>query len=436
MKKVLFVLVVLVLAGNTVEAQTGWFQTQLNASGNMGYNLYATDSELFAATNNGVYSTADSGMPWFSRGPAGHYVYDVIKSGQYILVATNDGVYRSSDNGTTWLATNGSPTFVGTGQTIGPRLFAKNSTYVFAIAWAAGVFRSGDDGNSWQKLSVGTRTGYSGDIGGFSSCICAAGEKILIGVQVGSPETYYTLDNGMTWESRSMSAQMPGDLVFLRYADGQLFAGGFTGLHLSTDLGNSWTAQYSNTITPEGKMVGLGIFRDVVSYKQTLIAAVDFNSIQLSRDNGRSWTSYNEGLISDWTFSALAVRSPNVWALTRFFGNAYRCSLAELVTGVEKNSHVLPDEYSLHQNYPNPFNPGTTIGYSLPKTANVSLRVFNALGQEVASLVNEQKSAGTYQLQWNANVPSGIYFYRLQAGDASTGSARGFVETKKMILLK
>ncbi len=85
--------------------------------------------------------------------------------------------------------------------------------------------------------------------------------------------------------------------------------------------------------------------------------------------------------------------------------------------------------YSLSQNYPNPFNPSTAIGYSLPQTAVVSLRIFNTLGEEVVSLVSEQKEAGYHQTTWNAsNVPSGIYFYRLRVGD--------FTETKKMILLR
>jgi uncharacterized repeat protein (TIGR02543 family) len=87
----------------------------------------------------------------------------------------------------------------------------------------------------------------------------------------------------------------------------------------------------------------------------------------------------------------------------------------------------IPTEYGLSQNYPNPFNPSTIISYSIPKAANVSLRVFNSLGQEVAALVDEQRSPGYYQVQWNANVTSGIYFYRLQAGE--------FLVTKKMVLL-
>ena len=84
--------------------------------------------------------------------------------------------------------------------------------------------------------------------------------------------------------------------------------------------------------------------------------------------------------------------------------------------------------FRLDQNYPNPFNPSTTISYSLQKTSYVSLRIFNALGQEVTCLVKEQKGAGSYQVQWNANVSSGIYLYRFQAGE--------YVETKKMIVLR
>jgi|GEM_PF-858821 len=88
----------------------------------------------------------------------------------------------------------------------------------------------------------------------------------------------------------------------------------------------------------------------------------------------------------------------------------------------------LPGDFALEQNYPNPFNPSTTISYQLPKVSVVSLRVFNMLGQVVATLVNEKKEAGHYRTTWNANVPSGVYFYRLLAGE--------YVETKKMTLLR
>lgn len=89
----------------------------------------------------------------------------------------------------------------------------------------------------------------------------------------------------------------------------------------------------------------------------------------------------------------------------------------------------MPATYFLTNNFPNPFNPSTTIKYSIPKASPVSLKIFNTLGEEIETLVNIEKSIGTYKLTWNAaNHPSGVYFYRLQAGS--------FFETKKMILSK
>ena len=85
--------------------------------------------------------------------------------------------------------------------------------------------------------------------------------------------------------------------------------------------------------------------------------------------------------------------------------------------------------FTLDQNFPNPFNPNTLIKYSIPNSSQVSLKIFNTLGQEMETLVNEEKQVGTYEVNWNAsNLQSGVYFYRLQAGS--------FVQTRKMILLK
>ncbi len=106
------------------------------------------------------------------------------------------------------------------------------------------------------------------------------------------------------------------------------------------------------------------------------------------------------------------------------------------VMPVENDEIVVPSEYSLSQNYPNPFNPSTKIKYSIPQSSQVIIKVFDVLGSEILILVNEEKNTGTYELTWNAeNLPSGIYFYRLQA--LPTGRQAGsFVETKKMVLLR
>jgi hypothetical protein len=99
------------------------------------------------------------------------------------------------------------------------------------------------------------------------------------------------------------------------------------------------------------------------------------------------------------------------------------------VTSVEIESTLLPSVYSLEQNYPNPFNPSTEIKYSLPQSSNVIIKVFDILGKEIETLVNEEKQTGAYKITWyTENLPSGIYFYQLKAGS--------FVETKKMLLMK
>ncbi len=101
---------------------------------------------------------------------------------------------------------------------------------------------------------------------------------------------------------------------------------------------------------------------------------------------------------------------------------------AWLLTDV-KRVNELPEGYSLSQNYPNPFNPSTEIAFSIPAQSNVELKVFNLLGQEVATLVNQTMAPGSYTVDFNAaNLASGMYVYRLKADN--------FVSTYKMVLMK
>ncbi|MCK7520236.1 MAG: T9SS type A sorting domain-containing protein [Ignavibacteriales bacterium] len=101
---------------------------------------------------------------------------------------------------------------------------------------------------------------------------------------------------------------------------------------------------------------------------------------------------------------------------------------SNVVTDVENEFNSI-SEYRLNQNYPNPFNPTTTISFTIPATSNVSLKVFNILGKEVATLVNETKSAGNYSINFNASgLSSGVYFYQLTTDN--------FTSTKKFTLMK
>ena len=98
------------------------------------------------------------------------------------------------------------------------------------------------------------------------------------------------------------------------------------------------------------------------------------------------------------------------------------------IVGVEVET-ILPTEFPLRQNFPNPFNPITTIQYSIPNRSNVVLKIYDILGNEVRTLVNEEKEQGVYTINFDANnLASGLYLYRIQAGS--------FIETIKMILMK
>ena len=97
--------------------------------------------------------------------------------------------------------------------------------------------------------------------------------------------------------------------------------------------------------------------------------------------------------------------------------------------GQTLNRKTVPASFELEQNYPNPFNPSTTIDYSIPKSGLVTIKIYDVLGKEVKTLVNNIKSAGNYSVEFNATkFASGIYYYRMQTND--------FIETKKLILIK
>lgn len=108
------------------------------------------------------------------------------------------------------------------------------------------------------------------------------------------------------------------------------------------------------------------------------------------------------------------------------------------ILSVESDKSAMPDRFSLLQNFPNPFNPSTTISYQVPKASHVTLKVYDVLGREVATLVDKYKPTGSYSTLFvlSSSFASGVYFYQLKAGNPSAGSGQGYVETKKMIVIK
>jgi hypothetical protein len=157
----------------------------------------------------------------------------------------------------------------------------------------------------------------------------------------------------------------------------------------------------------------------------------DTTGVLVSTNNGSTWRSKREGLPSSTSGIQLLINGNYIYLGDGYINPqrcVYRRSLSEIID-VKKISSEIPSKYSLSQNFPNPFNPSTKIEYSIPKSGLVTIKVYDILGKGIATLVNEIQSPGTYSVDFNgAELPSGIYFYRLQAGN--------YTETKQMILIK
>ncbi len=125
--------------------------------------------------------------------------------------------------------------------------------------------------------------------------------------------------------------------------------------------------------------------------------------------------------------------SNNVYVTGISFDSAYDFDFATIkysqMVNIKKISSAIPDKFFLSQNYPNPFNPKTIINYQLLRFSEVSLKVYDILGNELETLVKEKQNAGIYQVEFDgSNYPSGVYFYKLTSGN--------FTDTKKMLLIK
>lgn len=174
-------------------------------------------------------------------------------------------------------------------------------------------------------------------------------------------------------------------------------------------------------------------------YTSILLLLILSTSVLSSQNNKVTWSSFNMGFAKHLS-SNTAVMSVTGQGLigTSQYHNAQIISgfLADtlLRRTIDARKDELPKQYVLSQNYPNPFNSSTTIHFELPRAAHVILKVYNILGEEVVTLIDEEKAAGKYDIQFEgARFTSGVYFYRLTSDERS---GQSFISTKKSILIK
>ncbi len=368
-------------------------------------------TNLFAGTlGDGVWISTDNSMSeWtkVSSGLTGKNVRALLVVGTNLFAATDSGAFLTTNNGNDWTGIND-----GLTSTI-VTSFALIDTNLFATTFGGGVFLSTNNGLSWAAVN--------NDLPSlFISSLAVIGTNLFAGNSGFQGGIYLTSNYGASWTHISIG--QTGDPVSSIYSNGSnLFAVTVnSGVFLSTNNGESWNLV--NGGLPNAIEVHFA------SSGQNIFAGAYSSGVYLSTDNGNNWIEANEGFGSSRTIRTLAILGEDLFA-GFYDGSVRRRSLSEMITSVEENNNEIPIALSLAQNYPNPFNPSTTIYYTIPKQSNVTLKVFDALGSEVAILNNKEHPQGNYEVEFDgSDLTSGVYFFRLQAGE--------FIETKKMILIK
>jgi hypothetical protein len=328
---------------------------------------------LGGTEGSGIYRSADTAETWTASnaGLANLNVHSLTSYNDIVFAGTEDGVFRSSDYGLTWGAANAGMSGIAVLS------LAAAGADIFAGTGGAGIFISSDGGGSWTSASTGLTN---------STVLCLAVKS----------------DSG-------------GTKIFAG-TDGE-------GIFLSTDNGASWGAVNSGLgdSTVRALVVAQGL-----AGEKDLYAGTDGGVFQ-STDDGATWTGASTGM-TNISVHALGVHGDNLFAGT-YGGGVFKRPLPAVITSVEESGGELPEAFKLEQNFPNPFNPSTTIRFELPKSARVTLTIYNILGQTVRTLVDEDRPAGVHNVRFDAaGLASGVYFYRLMAGN--------FVQAKKLLILK
>ena len=449
---------------------TNWTETGLK---NEDVRALAVSGQcLLAGTSrSGVHVSLDTGASWSWNAFPITTVNALAVSDKILFAGTEEGVSLSTTDGTSWLQTSGpNPSGIGFTNVIsmavsGANLFAAGCTAQM-YGCSFGIYLSTTGGMSWSQVGHPPTAGSKWS--GPQLCLVASGTNLF----AGGLGVYLSTDEGSSWKAVNDGLPMAKDdtsryetITSLAWSRAILVAGMADGVFLSTNGGANWTQtglhEGVNALAVVGENIyagtdTAGIFRttdngaiwsnvndglpksplDTTKYipitilfphGTILFAGSPSNGVFLSNNNGSNWTGFNTGL-TNTNVTSLEVCGTNLFAGT-YGSGVWRRPLSEMITSVGPQAVTLPQEFLLSHNYPNPFNPSTTIKFELPKSSRVRLSVYDILGREVSMLVNERKDAGVHEVKFDgSDLASGVYFYRLQAGD--------YVGTKKLLLMK
>jgi len=426
---------------------------------------------LYASTVNGIYKSTNGGNNWLKKsngitiGPGAIYEFaeSIFENNGTLFTGTWNGIYRSTDDAENWIITNISD------EGIRAKNFTEHNGILFAaresindpsgyksfdngISWVSlptnlllstitflseppklwsgtihGIWLSIDDGINWVNRSNGLAPDP------YNSSIIRVNGYLVTSIKFGGSGMFKSSDEGLNWEDFGQGLPFLNTIEKLLVYNDKIIAATGNGLWqrdesqvIPVEL-ISFTASSSNNVVwlnwltaTEANNQGFQIERRKTQDERS----EEWINIGFVNGNGTTSQpqeySYSDD-ISDIAASKLYYRLKQI----DFNGTFEYSDVVEV--------EIAPSIFSLKQNYPNPFNPSTKISWQSPVSGWQTLKVYDVLGREVVTLVDEYRNAGSYEVEFNPassikNPASGIYFYQLKAG--------GFVQTKKMLLLK
>lgn len=335
-------------------------------------------------------------------------------------------LYKFSSDGTEWL------TVLETGQNDGGFnniIFSRTNPMVGG-ALADEMYITTNGGLNWALKP----TGVVGVSSAQNSLMLVDGTFFGFGLNNGAARVRMTINGGNTWSTKNVN--LSGNYTSgFTFKEDKLIGLSSTSLSMpniarTTDGGNTWTG-----VNIGAGLSGITVIKWVPGTNVVYIIGAN-GAVKRSINNGLTWTSMQTAGVTGLNhFDFNKVNNIICGYAVSSNGSVIKLADSVLVlTNTGSNLSETPAKFILHQNYPNPFNPSTNIKYQITNNSIVTLKVYDALGKEVATLVNEYQKAGTYEVPFsisefsNFNLASGNYFYRIDAGD--------FKDIKRMVLIK
>ena len=321
-------------------------------------------------------------------------------NGNYIYAGENGwvmGVHLSTDYGATWSMPMTADAVIS---------LAVTGSTVYAGGYDNGVYRSTNNGLNWTQTSL---------TGNCINALSISGNDIYAGTIYNG--VYISTNAGVSWTKTSLGDKYVWSVTT---SGTKVYAGSTNGIYYSSNSGTTWT---------NIGLTGINVYSILLNGSN--IFAGTNSGFASSTNNGTNWVFHNDGFQNNIALIHSVILMNNYLIVGTDGWGIYRRPMLEVI-GIRNVSTEIPAKYYLGQNYPNPFNPSTDIRFQIPLSGEVSLKVYDISGKEVEVLVNDKLEAGEYIVRFDAgqygSLASGVYFYRLQAGD--------FSDTRKLILLK